>query len=267
MAAVGMEISAFGLSVIEAFEGFFPKPYYCPAGVLTQGYGHTAAAGGKKIGGIWSRSDARRVLRDDLSRKYEPGVRALLKREPTQAQYDSMVSFAFNCGVQGFAGSSVLKFFNRGKDAQAAAAFALWVKGGGKTLPGLVRRRGSEALMYQGIQDTNYDGRRQSAEPIYGVMPQAVEPAREKPMQSSTMQGIVVASSGQALQRSAQPAGETLKSVADALAPATIVPGVETVIGYLAVAGVVLTVGGLVYAGYHKWRDMGSPIPFFRVFV
>ena len=40
-----MNLSDFGLKAIMAYEGFphDGKPYICPAGVLTQGYGHTAA--------------------------------------------------------------------------------------------------------------------------------------------------------------------------------------------------------------------------------
>lgn len=256
-----MKISEFGLSLIEAFEGYFAKPYHCPAGVLTQGYGHTAMAGGEKIGGTWTKAQARDVLRDDLSRMFEPGVRALLTREPTQHQYDALVSFAFNCGLGNLKKSSVLKFHNRGKTTQAAAAFGLWVKAAGKTLPGLVRRRATEALLYQGIHDTNFDGKRQSTEPVFGAMPQAVDHSREKPSQSGVVQGITTATTGAALQQSAPSIGETLQGAADALAPATMVPGVETVIGWIAVAGVVLSLGGLAYAGFCKWRDMGRPLP------
>lgn len=186
-----MTISERGLALIMAFEGFFARAYLCPAGVRTQGYGHTAAAGGEPLGGAWDKDKARRVLADDLSRLYEPGVRAMLKRQPTQGQYDALVSFAFNCGLAALKGSSVLKYFNRGEHAQAAGSFSLWVKGGGKTLPGLVRRRASEALLYQGVPDFDFDGR--ADKPLYGVMPQQVQPAREKIAASRTVQGGVVA--------------------------------------------------------------------------
>ena len=36
-----LSISKDGLSMIASFESFAPKAYYCPAGVLTIGYGHT----------------------------------------------------------------------------------------------------------------------------------------------------------------------------------------------------------------------------------
>jgi hypothetical protein len=47
---------------------------------------------------------------------------------------------------------------NAGDFEGAAHEFSKWNKGGGKVLAGLVRRRASEALMFQGIPDRNYDG-------------------------------------------------------------------------------------------------------------
>lgn len=171
-----MIVSDFGLDLIKAFEGFFAKPYYCPAGVLTQGYGHTTAAGPPALGGVWTKDYATQVLARTVAERYAAPVERLLTRKPTQAQFDAMVSLAYNIGVGAFSRSSVLRWFNVGHDARAAAAFGMWTRGGGKVLPGLVRRRASEALVYQGIKDLDFDGKRDSSEPVYGPMPQAVEP-------------------------------------------------------------------------------------------
>lgn len=247
-----MRISDFGLAMIEAFEGFpnNGEPYLCPAGVRTQGFGHTAAAGGVPLGGRWTREYARSVLVDDLARLYEPGVRKLLKREPTQGQYDALVSFAFNCGLKALKRSSMLKFFNRGEYAQAAGAFALWVKAAGKTMPGLVRRRASEALAFRGVKDMNFDGRHGLNEPVYGPMPQQVDVAREKIAKSGTVQGSVVAGGGGA--------SIVLKNAQEALTSAEPHISAGTWIG-IALGGVILAGAG--YALYRRWRDMGSPLP------
>jgi len=172
-----MIVSEFGLDLIKAFEGFFAKPYRCPAGVLTQGYGHTAAAGPPALGGAWSKDYATRVLARTVADRYAAPVYALLNRKPTQAQFDAMVSLAYNIGVGAFSRSSVLRWFNLGHDKRAADAFGMWTKGGGKVLPGLVRRRASEALVYQGVKDLDFDGKRDADEPVYGPMAQAVEPS------------------------------------------------------------------------------------------
>jgi lysozyme len=250
-----MKISDFGLAMIEAFEGFFAKPYKCPAGVLTQGYGHTAMAGGEPLGGSWSKEKARAVLRDDLARRYEPGVRKLIKRTPTQGQYDAMVSFAFNCGEAALARSSILKFFNRGEDAQAAAAFALWTKAAGKTMPGLVRRRGTEALAYRGVMDMDFDGRKDADEPIYGPMPQQVDQHREKIGKSGTMQGLGTATVGETIRQGA----ESVDKAREAIEP--VAGALPSLVGVLTAIGVTLTLAGIAYAAYSRWKDMGRPVP------
>jgi lysozyme len=249
-----MVLSPFGLAMIKAFEGFYPKRYRCPAGVWTQGYGHTEMSGGEPLGGTWTEAKASAVLREALARKYEPGVRKLLKREPTQGQYDALVSFAYNCGVGALAKSSILKFFNRGKDAQSAAAFGLWVKAktkkGSVTLPGLVRRRASEALAYQGLKDENFDGHHTSSEPIYGRMPQAVQQETEDIGTSGTGAGTGVAAAGGA--------AVVVKSAQDVLTQAEPHLSSGKWIG-LALGVVILA--GAAYAGYRKWVDMGRPVP------
>ncbi len=177
-----MGISDAGLDLIKAFEGFFAKPYRCPAGVLTQGYGHTTAAGAPALGGVWTRERATQVLRDDVAR-FAAKIDPLLKRKPTQAQYDAMISLAYNIGPKAFAGSSVLRAFNARDDKRAVAAFAMWIKAGGKILPGLARRRASEALTYQGIRDLDFDGKADA--PVFGRMAQSVASVEPKPRKAA----------------------------------------------------------------------------------
>lgn len=258
-------VSDDGLRLIMAFEGFRATVYRCPAGVATQGYGHTAAAGGEPLGGTWSREKAARVLREDLARVYVPAVLAVLQRPATQGQLDAMVSLAFNIGAGAFARSSVLKHHNRGQPEQAAGAFALWVKatvdGQRQRVLGLVRRRASEALAYQGVVDRDFDGRRDADDAVYGTMPQAVEPARERVGRTGTLRGIQVATAGVGVTQTAAPAAETVKAAADQLAPAAGLPGVGTMISALTVLGVLLTLGGLAYAAWRRWDDAGRPLP------
>ncbi len=66
----------------------------------------------------------------------------------TQAQFDAMVGFAFNCGEAALKSSTLLKKHLAGDHAGAAKEFARWNKGGGKVLPGLVKRRAAEAALY-----------------------------------------------------------------------------------------------------------------------
>jgi lysozyme len=76
----------------------------------------------------------------------------------TQAQFDALVSFAFNCGsdidqdtkAEGLGDSTLLKHHKAGRFDAAEKAFHSWIYGGGKKLPGLVKRRKSEADLYAG---------------------------------------------------------------------------------------------------------------------
>lgn len=171
-----MKISSWGLEVIKHFEGFHARPYRDPVGVLTQGYGHTSMAGPPALGGEWSKEYATEVLRKTVNDRYAAPIRAMMTRAPSQAQFDAMVSLTYNIGVGAFQRSSVLRHFNAGNDAAAVASFALWNKAGGRVFKGLVRRRATEALMYQGVRDLDFDGQRDAGEPVYGDLPRGLDP-------------------------------------------------------------------------------------------
>ena len=49
------KIGKKGLDLIKAFEGLFLKPYLCPAGIPTIGYGNTFYENGKKIDALPNR--------------------------------------------------------------------------------------------------------------------------------------------------------------------------------------------------------------------
>jgi lysozyme len=73
-----------------------------------------------------------------------------------QMQFDALVSFCYNCGQGNLAKSTLLRRVNERNFAAAAQEFGKWVKAGGQTLKGLVRRRKYEARLFQGIRDMSY---------------------------------------------------------------------------------------------------------------
>lgn len=146
-----MKISARGINLIKRFEGRFLKAYYCPAGVLTIGYGHTNLSGVKpKVvpGMTISAADADRILVDTLAAVYEPAVRRNVKREINQHQYDALVSFVYNVGEGNFRKSSVLRAINSGNFNAVPSHLMKWTKGGGRVLKGLVNRRQAEGALW-----------------------------------------------------------------------------------------------------------------------
>jgi GH24 family phage-related lysozyme (muramidase) len=144
-----MKMTKAGLDLIKQWEGFRAKAYKCPAGVLTIFYGHTSMAGPPKVtpGMTGTKAEGERVLLNDL-KVYEAGVRSAINVELTPNQYSACVSLCYNIGVGAFKRSSVARFCNRRQWKNAADAFALWNKAGGRVLPGLVRRRAAEAALF-----------------------------------------------------------------------------------------------------------------------
>lgn len=138
-------VSPKGLALIKQFEGLRLKAYKCPAGVWTLGYGETR---GIRPGMVWTREQAEKALIEGVKPYANTVAKAIGKVPTTQNEYDAMVSFCFNVGDGAFRKSSVLRHHVRGQKKLAADAFMKWVKGGGRTLPGLVRRRKAERALY-----------------------------------------------------------------------------------------------------------------------
>jgi len=149
-----MQVSDAGLNLIKEFEGCYLTAYFCPASVLTIGYGHTSAAGAPAVrkGMRITKFEAEEILRRDLGR-VGASVEALATVPLTQNQFDVLVSFVFNCGAGALKSSTLLKKLNKGRYDDIPAELMKWTKGGGKTLPGLVRRRRAEAAMWRAYAD------------------------------------------------------------------------------------------------------------------
>lgn len=144
-----MQISDIGRKLIESCEGCKLVAYQDTAGVWTIGYGHTSNAGAPPVtAGMKIHADrADEILSADLV-QFSDGVNKLLKRVPTQPEFDAMVSLAFNIGLTNFRSSSVLRLFNQGDIEGAANAFTLWEYSGGKKVEGLAIRRYREKALF-----------------------------------------------------------------------------------------------------------------------
>ena len=143
-----MKSSDLLLNKIIDFEGCKLTAYRCPAGVWTIGVGHTR---GVKQGQTITEAQAMALLKGDLlpCENYVNNLGVC----KTQGQFDALVDFAFNLGTAALGRSTLLKFIRQGKAEQyIRGEFAKWVKSGGKTLAGLVKRRAWEADRYFGKQ-------------------------------------------------------------------------------------------------------------------
>ena len=144
-----MKTSDRGIALIKAHEGLRLQAYQDPVGVWTIGYGHTTAAGPPKVerGMKITDAGADAILRQDLA-KFEGYVSSAVKVPLNQNEFDALVSFTFNLGPGNLRSSTLLKKLNAGDRAGAADEFLKWTKAGGKTLPGLVKRREAERALF-----------------------------------------------------------------------------------------------------------------------
>ena len=139
-----MNLTKAGLDLIKEFEGCQLKAYLCPANVWTIGWGHT---GDVKSGQVITQAKADSLLVTDMA-IYVAGVNKLVGVPVNQNEFDALVSFAYNCGVEALASSTMLKLIHDRKFVQASLEFARWNKGAGKVLAGLTRRREAERALF-----------------------------------------------------------------------------------------------------------------------
>lgn len=129
--------------LIKQFEGCSLKAYFCPAKVLTIGWGNTH---GVKEGMLWTQEQADEALLKeaticiDRALKYSP----VLVHESANRQA-AIADFIYNCGPENYKSSTLKKRVDAKDWPNAVIEIKKWNKGGGKVLKGLVKRRAKEA--------------------------------------------------------------------------------------------------------------------------
>ena len=166
-----MKLSKSGADLMHRFEGCRNKPYLCPAHIWTIGYGHVlyqeqirlpmVRVEGKDIpmirkemplrtedNRVWTKDEIEELFAADVA-TFERGVLRLVPGVVgRQGAFDALVSISFNFGLGNLQRSTIRMKANRGDWEGAAEAFMAWTKGGGKVLPGLVKRREAEKALF-----------------------------------------------------------------------------------------------------------------------
>lgn len=146
-----MKLDDKGYLLITKFEGLSLTPYLCSAGIPTIGYGSTFYIDGHKVtmkDKAITQTLALSMFKT-IADKFASSVFKLLKKPINQHQFNSLVSFAYNCGISNLEKSTLLKKVNINPDDPAIRVeFLKWNKGGGKIIMGLTRRRNEEADIY-----------------------------------------------------------------------------------------------------------------------
>lgn len=146
-----MDISKACIDLIKQYEGLKLKPYICPAGVPTIGYGSTYYEDGTKVKMTDPEITAGKAetLLINTLKGFIDCVKSSVKKELTQHQLDALVSFTYNVGCAALRDSTLLKKVNiNPNDPTIKDEFNKWVRSKGTTLEGLVKRRKSEYAVY-----------------------------------------------------------------------------------------------------------------------
>lgn len=133
------------------FEGLRLSPYTCPAGIPTIGYGSTYHKDGSKVQLTDPPIDAvsaELMLVDSLQTQYIPAVVKLSPNLVSEEEVlGAVTDFVYNLGAGRYRPSTLRARINQGEWEEAAYELQRWVRGGGRILPGLVRRRAAEAAL------------------------------------------------------------------------------------------------------------------------
>ena len=142
------KLSAFGLRLIKAYEGFRPYETTLVSGQRVIGYGHRYSPDEEPV---ISQKKAEAMLKSDLE-PYEALVNDNIFAPLSQSQFDALVSLAFNIGAKAFLSSKTLHALNQGRPLDAANGFDEWRKsiidGKAYVVDALVRRRTAEKALF-----------------------------------------------------------------------------------------------------------------------
>lgn len=140
-----MKASAEAKKIIKLHEGLRLDVYQDAVGVWTIGYGSTK--GITKNTPPITVTEAEALLARDIEYA-ERAVNDQITVPLNQNQFDALVSFVFNVGAGNLASSNLRKVLNNKCYDQVPVEILRWIHGAKKPLPGLIKRRAEEALLF-----------------------------------------------------------------------------------------------------------------------
>ncbi len=137
------------IDLIKKHEGFNARPYKCPAGVLTIGYGRTINVKPYDI----TTEEAETIWLDKYVKTIADQILAVAKVKLSNNQICALIDFIYNLGIGNFKSSTLLRKINQGDFSAAANEFLKWNKAGGIVLKGLENRRIAERMLFLDIAE------------------------------------------------------------------------------------------------------------------
>lgn len=144
---LAIEVAA---ALCRRFEGFYPRPYLCPAGVPTIGYGATFYEDGTRVTlkePAIDRARAEALLLWHVRQRFLPAVLRLCPGVDNPDRLAALIDFAFNLGAGNLRSSTLRRKVNAGLWGEVPAQLMRWNKAGGRVLRGLTIRRQAEAAL------------------------------------------------------------------------------------------------------------------------
>jgi lysozyme len=141
---------AVAAALCRRFEGLYLRPYLCPAGVPTIGYGATFYENGARVtlaDAAISAERAEALLLWHVRRVYLPAVQRLCPGANEPGLLAALIDFAFNLGAGRLQASTLRRKVNAGDLQAVPAELRKWVMAGGRVLRGLVLRREAEIAL------------------------------------------------------------------------------------------------------------------------
>ena len=140
-----MKFNSNGIKLIKDFEGCSLNSYQDLKGLWTIGYGTTGR--NIKDGMTWTQEQAEQEL-EKATECISELVSKFITTELTDNQFSALVCFAYNVGINALSKSNLLKLVNSKHMSLAADEFLKWDKCDGKEIPGLLRRRLAERVLF-----------------------------------------------------------------------------------------------------------------------
>lgn len=150
MSPEALEVAAL---LCRRFEGLYLRPYLCPAAVPTLGFGSTRYEDGTRVSLTdppITKERAEQLLQHELRTVCFPAVERFCPDLTDPRAQGAIADFVYNLGAGRLQSSTLRKRINAGDMAGAQQELSKWVRGGGKILPGLVKRRAAEAALLGG---------------------------------------------------------------------------------------------------------------------
>jgi lysozyme len=133
--------------IIRRFEGFRAKPYLCPAGVWTIGYGSTKSVTASHPPVSVQQAEA--MMRLDALEAYRTALTLSPNLQGSAFAACAIADFVYNLGSGRYRASTLRRKVDAGDWPGTCEQLTKWVWGGGRKLPGLLLRRQVEIALVQ----------------------------------------------------------------------------------------------------------------------